>query len=91
LSKVQAAGSRCGEAHTDLARELRVAAHHEGGGFFMAHLDEANLFLPRPQRLDDPVDAIAGQAEHHVDAPFHQRVDEAVRCRFAHDGGASNP
>ena len=62
-----------------LPGELGVAARHERRRFFVPHLDEADLVLPRAQRLHDAVDAVAGQAEDDIDAPVEQGVDEHVR------------
>jgi hypothetical protein len=42
------------------------------------HLNEADDVLLRPQRLHDAVDAVAGKAEHGIDAPLVKNVDEDV-------------
>jgi hypothetical protein len=71
---------RRGQAHAQSARELRVCAGHEGSCLFVPDLDKANLLLAFAQRLHDPVDAITGQSEDNLDAPFAKDVDENI-CR----------
>jgi hypothetical protein len=74
-------GAWAGGCHADpeLARVLRIPGGHEGGGFFVAYRDEANLILSLAQRLDDRVDAIADDAEDELNVPSEQRLDENVR------------
>ena len=47
IQEVNGAGAGGGEAHADLARELRVAAGHERGHLFVARLDEATAVIVR--------------------------------------------
>src|SRR5205807_4886345 len=61
-----------------------VTARHERRGLLVAHLDEADLLLPRAQRFHDAVDAVARDAEHGVDAPIQQGLDQHVGCGFCH-------
>ena len=72
------------EADAQLAGELGVAAGHERGRFLVAHLDEADLVLALAQRLHDPVDAVAGQAEDDLDAPVDAGFDQNVRRGIRH-------
>src|ERR671922_2844140 len=78
------ARSRRREAHTQATGELRVATRHECRRFFVPHLDEPNAVLARTQRLHDPVDAVAGQAEDDVDVPVQQGLDQYVSRRLRH-------
>ena len=86
VEEVDAAGTRGGNAGAEPSRPLGVGAGHEGGGLLVAHLDEADLLLLLPQRLDDAVDAVAGDAENRVDAPVDQGVNQNVRRRGGHKG-----
>ena len=86
VEEVDAAGTRGGDAGAEPSRPLGVGASHEGGGLLVAHLDEADLLLLLPQRLDDAVDAVAGDAENRVDAPVDQGVNQNVRRRGRHKG-----
>jgi hypothetical protein len=44
----------------------------------MPDLNEANTILALAERFHDPVDAVAGEAKNHGDAPIGERVDEDV-------------
>src|SRR5207247_1896519 len=81
---MDAARSGRGEADAEAAGELRVAAGHERGGLFMADLDESDRVLFLAERLHDAVDAVAGESEDRVDAPFLKHVDEDVCGRLSH-------
>ncbi len=89
VQEVDAPGAGRGQAHPEAAGELRVAARHERGRFLVAHLYEPDPVLPGAQRLHDPVDAVAGQAEHDVDSPAQQRLDQDIRRGHRH--GRSPP
>ena len=77
--KMRAAGAGGGEADAEAAGPLGIGRGHEGRRLLMAHLDEADAVLPRPERLHDAVDAVSGQAEDELDAPLDERLDEDVR------------
>jgi hypothetical protein len=82
VEQVNAAGTSVGEAAAELACELGVAARHERGRFLVADLHEADFVLMRSDRLHDPIDAIAGHAEDHIDAPgcecFYERIPNST-------------
>jgi hypothetical protein len=59
-------------------------AGHEGGGFFVPHLDEADFILVSAERFDDAVDALAGNSENGVDSPIEHRFHKNVACVFCH-------
>ena len=81
VQQMDAAGTRGGSAHAELAGELRVAARHQRGRFLVAHLDEADVVAPLAQGFHDPVDAVTREAEDDVDAPVFQCLDQDVgRC-----------
>ncbi len=84
VGQVQAARARGRQAHAQPAAELRVRGCGERGRFLVANLDEADLLLVRAQGLHDPVDAVAGQAEHDVHAPLDQGLDQHVSCGLGH-------
>jgi hypothetical protein len=69
------------ETDAEFARPFGIAACVEGRCFFVANLDETNLVASRSQRLDNAVDAIAGQPENRIDVPFYQRFDKEYRRR----------
>ena len=78
VQQMNAARTRGRQANAELAGELRISAGHEGGGFFVAHLNEADLVLVRAQRLHDSVDAIAGKPENDFHAPVDQPFDKYI-------------
>jgi len=51
------------------------------------HLDESHFVLALTQRFHDPVDAIAGRSEDHINAPSVNRVDENIGSSSGHNGG----
>src|SRR5207248_4572598 len=84
VQQVDAAGPRGRDADAEPAGEFRVAAGGEGCGLLMPHLDKANAVLAFAERLDNAVDAVAGDAEHGVDAPGRQGVDQNVAAGRFH-------
>ena len=84
VEQMEAAGPGRREADAEPAGELRIAARHEGGRLFVAHLDEADRVLALAQRLHDAVDAVAGQAEDGIHAPVLQHVDQNVGGCLSH-------
>ena len=84
VQQMDAAGTRCRQAHAEASGELRVAARHERRGFLVTYLHEADAILARAQRLHDPVDAVAGQAEDDLHVPVQQGLDQYVRRRLSH-------
>ncbi len=84
VEQVDAARPGGGHADAEPAGVLGIAAGGEGGGFLVAHLDELDLVLVRAQRLEDAVDAVAGEAEDRLDAPVDQPLDQQVGHGFRH-------
>ena len=54
------------------------AGRHERGGLLVVHQHEPDPVLVPAQRLHDPVDAVAGQAEDGVDPPVDQPLDQRL-------------
>jgi hypothetical protein len=88
VQQVEAARTRGGQADAELPRVLRVGARHEGGGLLVADLDEPDLLPPRAERLHDAVDAVAGQAENHFDAPVTEGLDQYVGRGVGHQAAS---
>src|SRR6185437_8933589 len=79
---MDAAGpGRCQTA-ADSAGELGIATGHEGGCFFMPHLNKADSVGTSPQRLHNAVYSVPRQSEDSVYAPVHQRLNQNVCCRW---------
>jgi hypothetical protein len=57
-----------------------MCAGHERRGFLVAHLDEPDAILAVPDRLHDPVDAVARHAEDGVHTPRDEAFDQQVRA-----------
>src|SRR4051794_14867162 len=72
------------DTNSQFSCEFRVSACHEGGSFLMPCLDESDLVLFLPQRLHDPVDAVARDPEDRVNAPVDQSVNHDFACRLCH-------
>src|SRR5207248_10918048 len=70
------AGGR--QAAAEPAGKLRVSTRREGGRLLVAHLDEADLFLPLPQHLPNAVNPVPGDPKDDFDAPVVNRVDQHV-------------
>jgi hypothetical protein len=47
-------------------------------------LDKPDLVLMRPQRLKEPINAIAGQSKHRIDTPADKALDDQVSDCFGH-------
>ena len=75
---MDAAWTRSDDAAAESTRKLGIAAGGKGRRLLVPHLDEADPVLTLAKRLDDAIDAIAGDAEHGVDAPSQQGVDQNV-------------
>jgi hypothetical protein len=73
-----------GQAHAELTGGLGVRGGHECGGLLVVDEDEPDLVLVPPQALHDPVDAVAGNPEHGIDAPFGQPPDQCLRNDLSH-------
>jgi hypothetical protein len=84
VQQMQPARSGCCEANAELACVFRISACHEGGALFVADLNESNLVGSLAERFHDSVDAVARHAEHDVDAPIVNRIDQNVRCCSFH-------
>ena len=84
VQQVNAARARCRETDAKAAGVLRVAASSERCRLFVSHLNEAHALLVRAQRLENAVDAIAGEAEHRVHTPRGEPLDEQIRRRCCH-------
>ena len=63
VQQVDRPGPAGGDADAEPPGELGVAAGGERGPLFVPALDEPDLLSVLPQRLEEPVDAVAGQAE----------------------------
>src|SRR5262245_35434000 len=76
----------CCDAHPELAGVFGVGTRHEGGGFFMAHLNESDFVGALPEGLHDSVDAIPRQAENHVNSPIVYGINQNIGCSGFHYG-----
>jgi hypothetical protein len=61
---------------------LGKAGGHKGCSLFVPDADIANPVLALAQRFDDPIDAIADDAEHMRGAPGDQGIDQDTGRRF---------
>jgi hypothetical protein len=84
VEEVQPARTGGGQADPQAPRPAGVPGGHEGGGLFVADLDEADLVLAPAQGLHDPVDPVSGEAEDHLDAPFPEPLYHHVARRARH-------
>lgn len=82
VEQMDAAGTGGSEADPEFAGELGPRAGHEGGGFLVPDLDEADAVLTLAERFHDAVDAIARDAEDHFDSPIEQAFHEYVSRGF---------
>src|SRR5579871_739845 len=73
-----------GHADAQAAGGLGIAAGREGRRFFVPHLDELDLVLILTQRLEEAVDAVAGEAEDYLYAPVDQSLEQHVGHRLCH-------
>src|SRR5438552_11844333 len=80
IEQVNAARAGSSQTNAQLAGQLGVSAGAESGGFFVAHLNEANFFLMSAQGFHDAVDAVARQAKDNFYAPVNQGFDQYVGC-----------
>ena len=84
IEQVDRAGPAGGNADAEPTRELGVAAGHERRALLVSHLHEADAFAQLPQPLHEAIDAVAGQAEDHINPPGHQPIKKDVRRGFGH-------
>ena len=84
VQEVDAPGAGGGQTHPEPPGELGVGARHERGGLLVANVDEPHLLAALPECLHHAVDAIPGQAKHHLDAPLVELIDQNVRRRLRH-------
>ena len=88
VEQVDAAGAGGGDADADAAGVLGVADGGEGGGFFVADLDEAELVFVGAEGFEEAVDAVAGETEDGVDAPLEEAFYDQVGDLLCHGGGS---
>ena len=81
---MDAAGTRGREAHAQFPGPFGIAAGHEGRALLVPHLHETDLVLTRPERLHDPVDPVARQAEDDLDLPIQQCFNERIGSGASH-------
>src|SRR6185437_11799712 len=72
VEEMHRARPRGREADAEAAGELGVAASRQGSGLLVPRMDVADAILRLAQRLDEAVDAVAGQAEDRIHAPIEQ-------------------
>ena len=85
--QVRGAGARRRDADAKFAGEFGVGRCHEGGHFFVPHLDELDfaigVTLRAIERAEHAVDAVARIAEDFAHAPgmepFHQKITDRLR------------
>jgi hypothetical protein len=84
VEQVEAAGAGGGQADPDPAGRLGVAGGHERGRLLVVDEYEPDLVLVAAQPLHDPVDPVAGQAEHGVHTPLGQPLDQQFGRDLVH-------
>src|SRR5262249_5862964 len=84
VEEVNAPRAGGGQAAAELPGELGVAARGKACRFLMAHLDEADLLLPLPQRLHYAVNPVSRNPEDDLDSPVVDSVDKNVRGSNIH-------
>jgi hypothetical protein len=77
------------QADAEPAGPLGVAAGHEGGGLLVLDEQEPDAVLVTAQPFHDPVDAVAGQPEHDLNAPVLQNLNQNVSSRLSHGAPSS--
>ena len=83
VEEVNPAGAGGGDADAEPAGPLGIGAGREGGGFLVPDLDEADLVLPRAERLEDAVDSVAGESEDDCRPPSRSGFRRGYRPRSA--------
>ncbi len=86
VEEMDAARSRGREADAEASGVLGVAAGGEGSCLLVADLNEGDFLPTFSQRLEDAVDAVAGQAEDGVHAPSNEAVDQQFGDGLRHCG-----
>ncbi|KAG1437077.1 hypothetical protein G6F57_020400 [Rhizopus arrhizus] len=84
VKQMDGAGAGSRQAHPDLARELGMGASHERRAFFVARLDKLQFFVSS-ERADQPVNPVAGIAEHALHPPFAQPGQNKIGNGFQVD------
>ena len=84
VDQVQAARSGRPEHGGRSAGDLRVGAGREGPRLLVAHVDELDVRLVPPQRVDDRVRRVADDAVHLADPGLDHLVDEDLCHRLGH-------
>ncbi len=84
IQKMNAARPGSRNAGAESAGVLGISTGHERGGFFVAHVNEANFFFLLAQRFHDAVDAVAGKAEYNVHTPISNGIDQDFRRICCH-------
>ncbi len=84
IQQMHAARSRGRQAHAQPAGVLGIATGGESSRLLVANLNELDLVLTCPQRLEDAVDPIPRKPEDRVYAPVDQPLDHQVGYGFCH-------
>jgi hypothetical protein len=84
VQQVDRAGSGRGQAHADLAGELRVAARHERRHLLVPDLDQLRVAVGAIEGAEEGVDAVARIAVDAVDTPFAEPREDVVRYELTH-------
>ncbi len=78
-------GTRRGDAHPKLTRELGIRRGHERSHLLVAHLDELDLVgTEAGKATQQAIYSIAGVAEHTADAPLMQTFPEEIADCLCH-------
>jgi hypothetical protein len=80
IEKVDAARTGSADADPQLARELGIAAGHEGRRLLVAHLHEAHPILLLTKRFDQAVDSVTGDSKDDINSPS---ISESTRMSAA--------
>jgi hypothetical protein len=84
IQEVHGPRSRCSDAYTDLAGELRGCTGHEACHLLMPHLNGFDVTLGSRMRTDQAADSITRVAEYTAYAPGLQAPPDEVTQGFRH-------
>jgi hypothetical protein len=84
IDEMHISGSTAAGADGEFARQMRLGTRREGRDLFVPHVDPFNLALA-PQRVGQPVQAVAHDTINTLHAPYGESLRELVGYGFDHD------
>jgi len=91
VQKMNASRSGSRYTYSQSAGELRLGTGHEGGRFFVPHMNEPYPILLRSQNLENSVDPVARQAKYGINPHARRRstsTSDALLIPSRRDGPA---